>query len=418
MTPLSLAQQRLYFLERMGTEAPSYNLGAVLRITGPLDAGRLADALRSVVERHDVLWTRFPNIGPGGMPVQLADPSLRPRCELTDLSATPEPEAAARRIAVEQALARFDLASGPLLRCRLLRLAPDRHWLCLAVHHIVFDGWSAAILTRELAAAYAREPVPAPRQRFAEFAERQRGRPVSGGDLDVWRRLLAGAPATLDLPTDQPRPRFPSARGARVPVALGPELSRRVRSVAAASAATPFMVLLAAYGLVLGRRAGQERVVIGCPIANREPALEEVVGLFVDTLAVPLDAGRELTLRELVERTRRVCLAAYDHRELPFERLVEALDPPRHPGRNPVFQAAFAMQNLPRPRAERGGVRWELEWLDLGTAKFDLVLDVTDADGTFAGHLEYSTDLWERNTMSGLVADLAAVLETAPAIPR
>jgi hypothetical protein len=415
---LSFGQLRLYFLERLGLAAPCYNLGALVRIAGPLDVGALLHGLQAVWERHDILRARLLAGGPEAEPVQLADPGPRLECPIVDLRSLPREaaEREVRRLALEQAGVRFDLAGGPLLRCRLLQLGPDDHRLALAVHHAVFDGWSAGVLTRDLAAACAGGPgagEPLPLQ-FADFAEWQRSERTAArmpAALATWRRLLAGAPEALDLPADRPRPSYPGSRGGRVPIRLDADASARVRELAARCAATPFMVLLAAFGVVLGRRSGQGRVVVGCPVANRgEAGVADLVGFFVNTLALPLDLGGQPTFPELVERTRRTCLEAYAHQDLPFEQLVEALNPRRDLSRNPVFQAAFAMQNTAPPSLVSGALRWDFEWLDLGTAKFDLLLDMTDDAGTLTGHLEYSTDIFDGSTVATMADELASAL--------
>jgi non-ribosomal peptide synthetase component F len=265
----------------------------------------------------------------------------------------------------------------------------------------------------------AQPGADAPAVQFADFAAWQRSTWNRQGPAAALAALgdgLRGWPPALELPADRPRPRYPSYRGARLPVCLGPGVAARVRTLASECLATPYMVLLTAFGLFLQRRSGQDRIAVGCPVANRGAAeLERLVGLCANTVVIPLDLCGRPPFRELVARTREACVRVHDRQAVPFEQLVQTLNPPRDLSRNPVFQVAFAMQNTTRSGVSAGGLDWSLEWLDLGTSKFDLLLDLSDDGHTFQGHVEYSADLWSRAGAERLRDDLIATIETATA---
>jgi amino acid adenylation domain-containing protein len=419
--PLSFAQERLWVIDRMEPGSAAYTIPAVLRLSGRLDAAALGRALSQVVRRHEALRTTLEERG--GRPVQVVHPAAPVALPVVELSALPDAERAAalRRLAAEEAARPFDLAAGPLLRAALLRLGGEEHVLLLTVHHAVGDAWSTSVLLGDLAAAYGGAALPDLPVQYADFAAWQRAW-LAGDVLDAhrgwWRERLAGAPPALELPTDRPRPAAWSGRGAAHPFALAPELSGALRALARAEGATPFMVLLAAWQVLLGRWSGQEDVVVGTPVAGRTAAeTEGLVGLFVNTLALRVDLSGDPAFREVVARVREAALGAYAHQELPFERLVEELGVRRDLARNPVFQVVFALQNTPGLPAEMDGVRLEVEGAATATAKFDLTLAMADSGGRFEAALEYAADLFDAETAERMAAHFRVLLEGIAADP-
>ncbi|HYR08098.1 MAG TPA: amino acid adenylation domain-containing protein, partial [Longimicrobium sp.] len=318
-------------------------------------------------------------------------------------------------------------AAGPLFRARLLRLDDGEHVLLLVVHHVVFDGWSTGVLLRELGAIYAAfaqgqpSPLAEPRLQYADYAGWQ-GEHLRSGRLDAqlawWRERLSGAPALLELPTDRPRPAAPSHRGAVEQLVVPADLAERLRALGRKESATPFMVLLAAFQLLLSKYSGQEDVVVGSPIAGRTRAeLEGLVGFFVNTLALRTDLSGDPSFRELLGRVREVTLGAYAHQELPFERLVQDVAPERSLGHAPLFQVMLSLQNAPREELQLDGV--EVEWLPLEdtAAKFDLALFATESGESLDLSLQYATDLLDGSTARRMLQHLHALLEGALAHP-
>jgi amino acid adenylation domain-containing protein len=427
--PLSFAQQRFWFVEQLGSAANAYIIPTLLRLRGALDADALRRALGGLVARHESLRTVFRM--KDGHPVQVILPPRDFDLPVDDLSALPaadrEAEAARRTDAEVRAL--FDLANGPVIRARLLRMADDDHRLLVSLHHIVADAWSLDVLFRELAALYtaAREGLPAalpplPVQ-YADYALWQRGR-MRGDALDAevayWRQTLEGAP-TLALPTDHPRPAVQSFRGGFVPFQLSPEVSAGVRELARTGGATAFMALLAAYALLLQRWSGTDDVVVGSPIAGRTPReTEGLIGVFLNTLALRVDLSGDPSFRGLLGRVRDVAVDAFAHQEVPFERLVEALKVERSLARHPLFQVMFSM--VPAGDADGGegdfgGLQVEASEPDVHTAKVDLSLTIGDADGVLSGGLQYAGDLFDEATVRRMADHFALLLAAAAADP-
>ncbi|HEX6373983.1 MAG TPA: amino acid adenylation domain-containing protein [Longimicrobium sp.] len=425
--PLSFAQERLWFLDRLQPESAFYNVSAAPRLSGVLDADALRRALGEVVRRHESLRTTFREVS--GAPVQVIAPFAGLAVATGDLSHLPqaEREAEAKRLATEDARRPFDLEAGPLFRASLLRLGAEDHVLLLCMHHVVSDGWSLGILFRELSALYEAyrqgqaSPLPELPVQYADFAVWQREH-LRGAVLDrklaYWRATLAGAPALLELPADKPRPAVQTYRGAREPVALPAELLERLEALAQREGATLYMVLLAAFQVLLGRYSGTEDIVVGSPIAGRTRAeAEALIGFFVNTLVLRTDLRGDPSFREVLRRVRDTTLGAYENQEVPFERLVEELQPERSLSHSPLVQVSFALQNLDRSAAGLTGLRSGHVEAELNTAKFDLTLALgTDARG-LRGGLEYATDLFERGTIKRMVEHLERVLEQVAAEP-
>ena len=425
--PLSFAQERLWFLDRLDPGRPVYNLPRVLRLAGALDVGALERALEEVVRRHEVLRTRFPEAG--GRPVQRIDPAAEVDLPLHDLSALSpvEREAEARRRVDEGVSAPFDLAAGPLFRAALLRLGVEEHVLILCMHHIVSDGWSMGVLFGELAALYAAfargEPSPLPPLpiQYADFAVWQR-RHLSGEVLEReiawWREELADAPLLLDLPTDRPRPTVRSHPGGAAQRMLGGDILAGLHAAARGEGATLFMVLLAAWQLLLARCSGQDDVVVGTPAAGRSRAeTEGLIGFFVNTLALRTRLSGEPTFRELLRRVRRTTLGAFAHQEVPFEKLVAELQPERALGRTPFFQAVLVLQNTPRGATELPGLTLRAEPLESLGAKFDLTLQAQETPAGLGLSLVYDRELFDHATAERLLDSMAHLLEQAAADP-
>ncbi|HEX2208918.1 MAG TPA: amino acid adenylation domain-containing protein, partial [Longimicrobium sp.] len=417
--PLSFAQERLWFLDRLEPGSASYNVASVLRLDGALDARTLERALGEIVRRHQALRTVFRE-GEGG-PVQVVTPFGGFALPVEDLSALDAAErgARARGRASEEAQRPFDLAEGPLFRARLLRLSGEEHVLVVCMHHIVTDWWSTAILLRELSALYAayREgrpsPLPELAVQYADYAVWQReqmGGEVLERQLDWWRERLAGAPALLELPTDRPRPAVQSYRGGRVPIALPASLGEKLRALGQREGATLYMVLLAAWQVLLAKYAGTDDVVVGSPIAGRtRREVDGLIGFFVNTLALRTDLSGGPAFRQVLRRVREVTLGAYDHQEVPFERLVAELQPERSLSHSPLFQVMFSWGNTEGvDGAGAPGLRMRLTGAEKGAASFDLTLGLAD---DLHGFLEYATDLFDEPTIRRMAGHLERLLQ-------
>ncbi|WP_246791972.1 non-ribosomal peptide synthetase [Burkholderia perseverans] len=419
--PLSFAQQRLWFLAQVEGASAAYHIPGALRLRGQLDADALRRALDGIVARHEVLRTRFER--EGGQAVQRIDEagsgfalSLH---DLSNLSAGALDAALAERIEAE-ALAPFDLERGPLIRGQLVRLGPDDHALLLTMHHIAADGWSMGVLTRELAALYeagrrgAPAPLPPLPVQYADYAAWQR-RLLDGDALReqaaYWRDALSNAPALLSLPTDRPRPARQDFAGAAVPVRLDAGLSAALKALSLRHGATLYMTLLAGWAVVLARLSGQDEVVIGSPAANRMRAeTEDLIGFFVNTLALPVDLSGEPGVAALLRRVRARTLEAQARQDLPFEQVVELVKPVRSLSHSPLFQVMFAWQNVEMPALALPGLTLEPLAPVRASAKFDLTLELGEADGEIVGALEYATALFDRATVERHVGYLERVL--------
>ncbi|MEW5929325.1 MAG: amino acid adenylation domain-containing protein [Gemmatimonadota bacterium] len=423
--PLSFSQKRLWFLEQLEPETRIYNNVFGQRLLGALDVAALDAALGEVVRRHEALRTVF--VEEDGEPLQVVLDDHPVRLDLRDLSGLPEEERmpAVRRIADEVTYRPFDLARGPLLRPTLLRLGEEDHALLLPVHHIVTDGWSQGIFWRELPALYAaaREgrpsPLPPVALQYGDFALWQQEH-LAGGALErqlaYWKERLRGAPALLDLPTDRPRPAEQTYRGASCDFPVPEDVAGRLGALAQGEGATLFMVLLAALGALFARYTGEDDVVVGSPIANRtRPELEDVVGLFANTLAIRADLSGDPTFRALLGRVRDAVFEDFANQDLPFEKIVEELRIERSLAYNPVYQVLLALQNTPRPPGGFAGLEARPLELEHRKSKLDLALTVFAGEGGTLAGWEYSTELFDRATVVRLTDHflvlLAAVAE-------
>ncbi|HEX8390771.1 MAG TPA: amino acid adenylation domain-containing protein, partial [Longimicrobium sp.] len=421
----SFAQERLWFLERMNGSSALYNVPDALRLRGVLDAAALESAVGEIIRRHESLRTTFREVDGG--PVQVIAPFAGFSLPRDDLSALPADarEARAHLLAAEDAALPFDLEQGPLLRARLLRLAGDDHVLLLCMHHVVTDGWSMGVFYRELSALYTAyaagaEPALAPLPlQYAEYAAEQRGRLTAAAmdrELAWWRERLAGAPALLELPTDHPRPAAQSYRGAREAVEVPAEVTERLQALARAEGASLYMVVLAAFQVLLGRYADTDDVVVGSPIAGRtRPEVEGLIGFFVNTLVLRTDLSGDPGFRELLRRVRAATLGAYAHQEVPFERLVAEVQPERSLGHAPLFQALLTLDEAGAETEALPGLTVSRVKLETGTAKFDLALALAQNGNGLSGELVYASDLFGAATIRRMAAHLGRVLEQVAA---
>jgi amino acid adenylation domain-containing protein/thioester reductase-like protein len=426
--PLSFAQQRIWFIDQLEPGSPAYNISGAFHLAGSLDRRALQAGFDAVIRRHEALRTTFAD--GGGSPVQIIQPELRAGLPVIDLTALPagRREPAMRELARQEGRRPFDLARGPLLRLGLLALSAGEHVLLLTISHGIADGWSIGLLIQEMAALYgelrggAPASLPALPIQYADFAIWQRQH-LAGErlqrEIDYWRQQLAGAPALLELPADRPRPPVQSFRGAILPFAIAPERLTGLRAACRDASATLFMGLLGGFAALLHRYSGQEEVVIGSPVANRQRLeLEKLIGFFANTLVLRTSLAGDPPLSGLLPRVQATTRGAYAHQDLPFERLVEELQPARHLSYTPLFQVMLVLQNAPMPPLVLPGLTLSFLDLDPGTAKFDLLLNVTEtAGGGIEGALEYSTDLFDRDRIERLLGHFANLLEEAGADP-
>ncbi|HEX7238741.1 MAG TPA: amino acid adenylation domain-containing protein, partial [Longimicrobiaceae bacterium] len=426
--PVSFAQQRLWLVDRIEPGSSAYNVPHALRLRGVLDVGALRGSLDELVRRHETLRTTFAERD--GVPVQVVHPPAPVPLPVVDLGGLPEAVARAERLAKAEAMQPFDLARGPLLRSTLLRLEGEDHVLCFTLHHVVSDGWSMDVLVREVSALYAafgrgeRSPLPELPVQYADYAAWQRdwlSGEVLEEQLEYWRTRLAGAPPLLEIPTARPRAAGQSTRVARHHFELPHGVRTGVGELSRREGTTLFMTVLAAWQVLLGRYAGQEDVVVGSPIAGRNRReTEGLIGFFVNMLALRADLGGDPTWTEMLGRVREAALGAYDHQDLPFERLVEELAVERSLTHTPLFQAIFSLNRA-------GGPGEQLRLGDLSVepfgggeeaAKFDLNLVVAAGAEALSGALVYRAELFEPETMARVTGHLEVVLGTMVADPR
>ncbi|MFJ6623660.1 condensation domain-containing protein, partial [Kitasatospora sp. NPDC091335] len=425
--PLSFAQQRIWTLEQLRPGTVEYVLPLGWELRGPLDVPALRRALREVVERHEVLRTRYRE--DGHRPVQVVDPAADPdfaELDLGDLSPSERPVRLAELLERE-ARTPFDLAGHWPLRARLVRLTADHHVLSLALHHIAFDGWSVGVLARELAAAYSAfatgtpsplEPLPV---QYADFAAWQRREPAgpATGQPAYWRSVLEGATAT-ELAADRRRPPVFDPAGATLPFTVPARTAQALTELGRSRGATPFMVLLAAFQVLLARHTGLTDIVVGTPVAGRTRVeVRGLVGFFVNTLVMRTDLSGDPSFLTAVDRVRETALDAFAHQDVPFERLVDELAPERDPSRNPLFQIMFALNNTDPAGFEAADVRATEFTTPWHGSKFDLTLYLTEQpDGSLSGVVEYATALFDRERMAVLVRHFGTLLEELVARPR
>ena len=437
--PLSFAQQRLWFLYQLEPENPAYNEPFAFRLTGRLKLDALKRSLREIARRHEILRTAF--IAEDGQPAQvigddvtvdIATINVQHYCsaDVPSASARETREAEVQRILTETTRQPFDLARGPLWRARLLKMGPTEHVLLLVMHHIICDGWSMEVLFRELATLYATystdsaAALPDLPIQYADFALWQRqwlqGTALSENTLSdnalqtqlaYWKNQLRGTLLTLELPTDHPRPAVQTYRGATHTVTRAPELTARIKALSQREGVTLFTTLLATFAVLLYRYTGQEDVLIGFPVANRNRReIEDLIGFFVNTLVLRIDLSGNPTFRDLLRRTQAMVLGADAHQDLPFEKLVDELHPNRDTSRNPLFQIAFAAQT-PFSVTGLGDLTLEPLHVETGSAKFDLTLFSADTTAGVSEAWEYNTDLFDADTITRMMGHYQTLLE-------
>ncbi len=417
LLPLSFAQERLWFLEQLAPGSVAYNIPLVLRLHGPLDLVALDASLAALIQRHELLRTSFALHD--GQPYQRIAAELTVPLTLRTLSAT-QGDVVAELVA-DAVHHPFDLSTGPLLRLTVLRLADHEHVLILVIHHIIADGWSLDVLLRELVALYQAQladvppPLPALPIQYADFAVWQR-QWLQGERLDAqlayWRQKLADVPTVLDLPTDRPRPTIQTFNGATSVVALGPALRAQLLALSQREGVTPFMLLLATFQVLLARWSGQLDLLVGTPIAGRtRTELEGLIGLFVNTLVLRATLTGNPAFRSLLRQVRETTLEAYTHQDLPFEQIVDLIQPERDMSRSPLCQVMFLYQTASPPPVALPELRVEGEASGYTRAKFDLTLAMEERSGDLLGVFEYNTDLFDAVTIERLAGHFRTLLE-------
>jgi len=425
--PLSFAQQRLWFLDQITPGSAAYNMPVAVRLRGPLDARALARSLSELVARHEALRTHFDSIE--GVPVQVVGPPPEVRIEVEDLAIEDEAErdGEAARLALDEARRPFDLRRGPLWRARLLRLSEEEHVLLLTMHHIVCDGWSIGVLVRELGVLYEaftrgeESPLSELPLQYADYSVWQRewlrGETLER-QLAYWRERLAGAPS-LEIQTDYPRTAWQTFHGAEVSAQLPAESLGALHELSRREGVTLFMTLLAAWQALLSRYSGQHDVSVGVPVAGRRhEETEQLAGVFVNTLVVRSDLRGDPSFAELLGRVREAALGAYAHQDMPFEKLVEELQPERDPSRSPLFQVMFSMQNTPAEVLKLGEVEAGAQQTSLSVTKFDLTLVAAETGDGLQVRLEYNTGLYAAETGQTMLRHFIRLLEGAAARPE
>lgn len=426
--PMSFAQQRLWFLDRLIPNNAFYNIADAFYLSGTLKRDILEEALNEIVRRHEVLRTTFAS--KDGQLVQVIAPEWPLKFSLIDLEGQSEleQEAEARRLAKEEAQRPFDLERGPLLRATWLRLNATSHVLLLTTHHIISDGWSMGLLLEELGSlykAYSTATVPdlpeLPVQ-YADFSAWQQQwlqGELLEAELEYWQQRLEAAPAALELPTDKPRPAMQRFRGSTHSFKLSKSLTRSLKALSRQESVTLFMTLLATFKTLLYRYSGQEDIVVGSPIAGRNrKEVEGLIGFFVNTLVLRTNLSGAPSFRKFLSQVRAVTLGAYAHQDLPFEKLIEELQPERDMSRSPLFQVMFTFQNTPAQALDLPGVSVSTIEVDSGASKFDLELLMADAGEELDGVLEYDVDLFEPETIERLAKHFQTLLESVVANPE
>ena len=423
--PLSFAQQRLWFLDQLGTGS-AYNIPLAIRLLGLPNIMALEDSLNEIIRRHEALRTTFRSSD--GRPVQVISEKMSLTMPLIDLSGQPkmEREVAAKQLARNEAMRRFDLGKGPLFHAALIRLSEDEHILLLTMHHIITDGWSMSVFTSELATLYKAycigeaSPLAELPIQYADFVHWQREwlqGEVLENQVTYWRKQLQGVPV-LQLFTDRPRPSVQTYEGARQDIAFSPTLTGALHDLSQRQGVTLFMTMLAAFQTLLFRYTGQEDIVVGSPIANRNRTeIEGLIGFFVNSLAMRTDLSGNPTFCELIHRVQRVTLGAYEHQDLPFEKLVEKLNPERDMSHNPLFQILFAIQSLSVEELQLPELTLSPFPIDRVTANFDLEIHLWEKPEGLSGMVVYNIDLFDDATIARLLGHYENLLESIVADP-
>lgn len=425
--PLSFAQQRLWFLDQFERESAAYNLPSAVRMKGRLDTAAFERALDEITRRHEVLRTTFQVVD--GEPAQIVKPHSPFALTVEDIQHLPEQdrEREALRLVAEEARRPFDLARSPVIRAKLLRLDRNDHVFLLTMHHIISDEWSLAIFIRELCRLYEAyslgksSPLPDLPVQYADFAIWQRDwlkGEVLQRQLDYWKRELGARPPVLELPTDRPRPPVAAFQGATVLFTLPESLAEKIELLGKREDCTLFMTLLAAFQTLLHRYSGQQEIITGSPVANRSKAqVRDVMGLLVNSLVLKADFSGDPTFSELLSRVRKTTLGAYDHADIPFEKLVDSLQPERDTSRSPLFQVSFFLQTVHNDKLQLPGLTLTVIDIDSGTSKFDLNLVMERTTEGMTGSFEYRTDLFDATTVDRMIGHFKMLLSSITRTP-
>src|SRR6266404_1439831 len=419
--PASSAQRRLWFLHQLDPNSSVYNITAPLRISAPINVEALRRSLQEIVRRHETLRTTFTTVD--GEPVQIVALSTNFKLDIIDLQAVEETkrEAEAQSLAEAEARRPFSLTQGPLLRATLLGLDDQHHILLLTMHHIISDGWSLGVLMREASALYHALSTGKPSAlpdlpiQYADFAHWQRewlAGELLKAQLDYWSHQLDSVPPALEIPTDFPRPVSRSHKGSLISLSIHPDLADRLRALNKKHQATMYMTLLATFQVLLYRYSGQSDISVGSPIAGRtRTETEALIGFFVNTLVMRTDLSGAPSFAQLLSKVKEVTLGAYSNQDVPFEKLVEALSPERDLNRTPLFQVMFILQNAPLPQMQLGEAKLEPINVSSGTSKFDLTMSLEEKAGSIQGYLEYSTELFEEQTIQRMIGHFKVLIE-------
>ncbi len=426
--PLSFSQQRLWFLDQLQPGGWFYNIATAVRLTGKLNSSALQKSLEELVRRHESLRTTFDS--KSGKPVQVIAANADAPLFTQDLSnlAPDARERELKRLAAAEAQKPFDLAVGPLFRATLVKLTADDHALLFTLHHIISDGWSMGVLVREFAELYAAfsqgktAQLPELPIQYADFARWQREW-LQGEELErqlsFWKEQLAGFAPVLDLPTDRPRPPMQTFNGAVQSFVLSKQLTAALQQLCRQEGVTLFMTLLAAFQSLLHRYSGQNDILVGSPIANRTRSeVEGLIGFFVNTLVLRADFTHEPTFRELLRQVRQTALGAFNHQDLPFEQLVETLQPVRDMSHSPLFQVAFILQNAPMEAVKLPDLTLSPVEYEQTTSKYDLTLTMFEGRNGLQGHFEYNTDLFDAATIERMAQHFQSLLQSVTAAPE
>ncbi|HEU5380144.1 MAG TPA: condensation domain-containing protein, partial [Ktedonobacteraceae bacterium] len=425
--PASFAQQRMWVLDQITSSAATYTIPSVLRMVGKLHRCALEQALGEIITRHNVLRTVF--LAVGGRPVQVVKPPFAFQLPCHDLRQweQAEQEAEVQQLLHQEIYRPFDLAKGPLFRPALIQLGEEEHILLLTIHHIVFDGWSQGILIQEFVQLYEAfaagqpSPLPALTLQYTDYAQWQREWLqgfVMQEQLAFWRKQLSGPLPRLELPTDHPRPPVQTFAGAEYPFTLSLATTKALTTLSQQEGVTLFMVLLTALNTLLSRYSGQTDVLVGTPIANRTRAeVENMIGCFINTLVLRTDLSDNPSLRTLLKRVQQVALDAYAHQDLPFEKIVEEVQPERDLSHSPLFQVVFVFQNAPQPPFELENLTVNILPAPMQIAEFDFTLYMWETAEGLGGSFRYNTDLFEEATIARLMTHFQRVLETMVSQP-
>lgn len=422
--PLSFAQQRMWFLYQLESQSPFYNEGLQLRVAGVLNVEALQQSVNEIIRRHEILRTTFPAVD--GKPLQVIFPSLAMNIPVLDLQGLEAAEI--QQIITKEARQPFDLSNGPLLRVTLLRLGPESHVLVLIMHHIITDGWSMGIFIQELSSLYQTFTLSSPLLlpelpiQYADFAVWQRQwltEEIQKQQLNYWKQQLAGATPLLELPTDKPRPPVETFSGATQKFQIDPNLSKQIKTFSQQSGATLFHTLLAAFVVLMFRYSGQDDICIGSPIANRNRReIETLIGFFVNILVLRHQIEGNPSFNEFLSQVRQVATSAYTHQDVPFEQVVEALQPERSLSYNPLFQVVFVLENFLLDTLELPDVTLTPQFVERGTSQFDLTLAVWDTKQGLIGSWEYNSDLFEPDTIARMTSHFQTLLAAIIANPH